>query len=449
MKKIILILFAIIIFSPFKLKAVEFNPNFIISDEELENWESMNLFDIQAFLEAKDSYLQNYKTKNWKGVIKKAASMIYEAAKENKINPKYLLVKLQKEQSLVLNFNPSQKQLDWATGYGISDDNKTTDPQVQKYKGFGVQIDRAAGIMRWYYDNYKKISWIRRKGQIYIIDGEVIIPGSNATGFLYTYTPHIHGNQNFWIIWSDWFKQIYPDGSLLKTNNSSQTYLIQNGEKRKFKNMTSLITRYDPKMIIEVLPEQLAQYEEGNEINLPNYSIVKQGTKYYLLDYDYKRKFLNYEVIRSLGYNPSEIIEVTINDLNGYIDGPVITLEDKEPFGELVKIKETGSFYYLDNDKYYPIYDEIIAKLNFPHLQIHDLNINRLYNLGEGRGITLKNGTVFGIEGNNKIYVVENAKKRHIANETVFNTMNYNWNNIIWINKTAGMLYEDGEAIYI
>ena len=193
-------MFAIIVFLPITAKTVEFDPNFIISDEELQNWESMNLSDIQAFLESKESYLQDYKTKNWEGVTKKASSMIYEAAKENEINPKYLLVKLQKEQSLVLNSNPSQKQLDWATGYGISDDNKTTDIEVQKYKGFGVQVDRAAGIMRWYYDNYKKIDWIKRQDKIYIIDGEVIIPKSNATGFLYTYTPHIHGNKNHYFL---------------------------------------------------------------------------------------------------------------------------------------------------------------------------------------------------------------------------------------------------------
>jgi hypothetical protein len=449
MKKIILILGAILILIPFKSRATEFDPNFIISDDELQNWQSMNLADIQAFLESKNSFLQNYKTENWDGITKKASSIIYEAAKENEINPKYLLVKLQKEQSLVLNSDPSQKQLDWATGYGISDDNKTTDAEVQKYKGFGVQVDRAAGIMRWYYDNYKKINWIKREGQIYIIDAQVIIPKSNATGFLYTYTPHIHGNKNFWIIWDDWFKKIYPDGSLLKISDSSDVYLIQNNKKRKFKNMTSLITRYDPKMIINVSEDQLALYEEGSEISLPNYSIVKEGTKYYLLDYDYKRMFLNFDVVKSLGYNPSEIIEVTREDLKDYLDGKVITLEDKAPFGELVRIKETKSLYYLDSDKYYPIYDEIIAKINFPHLQVYEVNINRLYNLNEGNGVVLKNGTIFGIEGSNKIYVVENNKKRHIASEEVFNTMNYSWNNIIWINKTAGMLYEDGEAVYI
>ncbi|MFA5211655.1 MAG: hypothetical protein WC414_04160 [Patescibacteria group bacterium] len=449
MKKILSILALILLLLPVKSKSAEFDPNFIISDDELQNSESMNLTDIQTFLEVKNSYLTNYKTENWEGITKKASSIIYEAAKENEINPKYLLVKLQKEQSLVLNEEPSQKQLDWATGYGISDDNTTTDDEVQKYKGFGVQVDRAAGIMRWYYDNYKKISWIKREGQIYIIDGEVVIPRSNATGFLYTYTPHIHGNKNFWIIWNDWFKQIYPDGSLLKSIDSADVYLIQNGEKRKFKNMISLVSRYDPKMIIEVSPEKLNQYTESAEISLPNYSIVKQGTKYYLLDYDYKREFLNYEVVKNLGYNPDEIIEVDSEDLEDYLDGTIITLENKAPFGELVRIKETKSLYYLDENTYYPIYDEQIAKINFPHLQIHEVNINRLYNLNEGDGIRLKNGTIFGIVESNKIYVVENGKKRHIANEDVFNTMNYNWNNIVWINKTAGMLYEDGEAIYI
>ena len=72
------------------------------------------------------------------------------------------------------------------------------DPKIQKNKGFGKQVDSAAGIMRWYYDNVGKQGFIKKKDTTYTISGESVTPKTMATAFLYTYTPHRQGNENFW-----------------------------------------------------------------------------------------------------------------------------------------------------------------------------------------------------------------------------------------------------------
>jgi len=200
-KRFLFSFFAVLLTLPSTVFGADFDPNFIISDDEMQNWTSMDIHDIQAFLDEKGGYIANHKTEDWEGTLRLVADIIWRASKESQINPKYLLVKLQKEQSLITAKDPTQKQLDWATGYGVCDSCKMTDPDIQKYKGFGTQVDRAAGIMRWYYDHLNTESWIKRAGQTYTIDGESITPQSNATGFLYSYTPHIHGNENFWNLW--------------------------------------------------------------------------------------------------------------------------------------------------------------------------------------------------------------------------------------------------------
>ena len=53
--------------------------------------------DIQNFLATKGSYLATYSCPDANGIIRRAAEIIYNAAVAHKINPKYLLVKLQKE----------------------------------------------------------------------------------------------------------------------------------------------------------------------------------------------------------------------------------------------------------------------------------------------------------------------------------------------------------------
>ncbi|PLX28228.1 hypothetical protein C0581_03095, partial [Candidatus Parcubacteria bacterium] len=135
MKKIVTIFLLSLLVIPQVLFAAEFNPNYIISDEEMQNYQSMTRSDIQAFLEEKGGYISNYKTEDWEGTTRKASDIIYRAAKESKINPKYILVKLQKEQSLIEDKDPSQKQLDWATGYAVCDSCSMSDPDIQKHKG--------------------------------------------------------------------------------------------------------------------------------------------------------------------------------------------------------------------------------------------------------------------------------------------------------------------------
>lgn len=426
-----------------------FDPDFILSDEELQNWQSMNRADIQAFLTERNSFLTNYHAEAVDGATRTASDIIYQSAKLYQINPKYLLVKLQKEQSLITDPSPAQKQLDWATGYGVCDACRLSDPAIQKHKGFGTQIDSAAGIMRWYYDNIYKESWIKTANKSYVIDNQIVHPTTNATGFLYTYTPHIHGNENFWKLWQLWFEQVYPNGTLITPTDSPTVYLIQDGAKRAFSSMTALITRFDPEMILTVPPSELSRYDDGPSISLPNYAILQNGSSYYLLDFDTIRPFANADTVRALGYNPDEIIEVNEADIAPYKIGRTITAGNATPLGRVVRVRENGSLYYLDERIYHPIADEHIAKTNFPHLTIETVPATALYDYTAGGNILFKNGTVFGVKGSNKIYVAEDGKKRHIASEDVFNGLGYKWNTIVWINQFAGLAHATGEPIYL
>ena len=74
----------------------DFNPHFIISDEETQDSRSWTRGDIQNFLDSKGSYLRQLVTPDFTGAVKTAADIIYDAAQNYQINPKVLLVTLQK-----------------------------------------------------------------------------------------------------------------------------------------------------------------------------------------------------------------------------------------------------------------------------------------------------------------------------------------------------------------
>lgn len=216
-----ILLLASFLLPVFHLNSQEYDPDFnkneIISQFQMFDYNSMTQSEIQSFLRGKNSYLANYytdgyiescgtETKDCSMINMPASQIIYSAAQRYRVNPKYILVMLQKEQGLIQwDGTPPDKRLDWATGYAVCDGCSLSDPKVVKYKGFGKQVDNAAGAMKFYSDNALKYEFIRKATVSYTIDGQKVIPKNQATANLYTYTPHIRGNYTFWRVWQRYF----------------------------------------------------------------------------------------------------------------------------------------------------------------------------------------------------------------------------------------------------
>ena len=269
-------------------KAEGFDPNNIIGDLEILDYSTMDLNDIQNFLATKGSYLATYSCPDANGIIRRAAEIIYNAAtrsydcagailsdnptdeernlkcRQVTINPKFLLVLLQKEQSLIEESSPSQKNLDWATGYGCPDSGGCN----PRWQGFGKQVNSAALQFRDYLDNPQFYTY--RAGGTYIFTNPygtisqepvTVTPANQATAALYNYTPHVYnGNFNFYKIWRRYFTKIYPDGSLLSADGEAGVWLLQNGLKRPFLSKAALASRFDVNKIIKINKSDLDKY---------------------------------------------------------------------------------------------------------------------------------------------------------------------------------------------
>lgn len=241
--------------SPIPATALEFDPNYIISDYDLEDISTMTEEKIQSFLLLRGSALAFY-TEEVDGKQKTASQIIYEAAKQYSINPQFLITMLQKEQSLVEDTSPSQGQLDWAMGFGICDSCSKSDPALQELKGFATQVQAVAEKIRLNY-----LRDLSAKGWTlsgwgpgipkFTVDGIQVTPVNKATAVLYTYNPYqgntqingrsIGANFNFWKIWQRFFARLYPDGTIAQGIKNSLIYLIQDGKKRPYKSMSTFL----------------------------------------------------------------------------------------------------------------------------------------------------------------------------------------------------------------
>lgn len=172
---------------------VGFDPNTLVSDAVYSDSGALSAAGIQSFLASQSGVLKSYAAKDHNGVVRTAAEMIAEAAAAWGVNPRVILVTLQKEQSLLTDASPSQRALDWAMGCGKMDGST-----LSQYQGFGNQIwggARALARNRSYW----------RRGISLSIDGQAVYPSNSATHSLYRYTPHLHGNVLFWRIFWRYF----------------------------------------------------------------------------------------------------------------------------------------------------------------------------------------------------------------------------------------------------
>ncbi len=433
------------------LAQFEFNPGFILSDQEMQDYQTWTQGDVQHFLDGKGSYLSKYQAPDANGSLKSAAQIIYDAAQNYQVNPKFILVTLQKEQSLITDDTPTQKQLDWATGYAVCDSCSMTAPAVAKYKGFGKQVDNAAGIIRWYYTNKDLPSRKFRKDTPVLVDNQQIIPQSWATAFLYTYTPHLHGNKNFARIWQTWFEQVYPDGSLLESDATGEVYLIQNGQRRKFKNKSILISRADPRLVVPISEVDLGNYPLGPEISFSNYTLLRTPKQTYLVDYDTVRPFASADVVRHFGYNPGEIIDIQESDLVGYAVGATITASTMQPIGAIFQITDLKDTFYLYKDGViHPLIDKKIVETNYKNLPIEKHTSRELgqYQVADVP-ISFTDGTLLQANGSNQTYVIEKGKKRLIADNDTFIALGYKRANVVPVDLVATLNIPNGEPLFL
>ena len=454
-KKIFYSLFFIIVFNFFiylEAKAETFDPNNIISDFEVLDYTSMNLEEIKTFLITKGSYLSTYSCANPDGVVSTAAEIIYDRATTNKISPKFLLVLLQKEQSLIENSAPKQSQLDWATGYGCPDGGSCN----PRWQGFWKQINSASLQFRDYLDNPQLYTY--KVGNTYTFtnpygtitkEPTIVTPANQATAALYNYTPHVYnGNYNFYKIWQRYFTRTYPDGALLQVEGEAGVWLIQAGKKRPFLSRGALTSRFDTNKIIKVNKSDLDKYEIGAPIKFAQYSLIRspRGTIFLLVD-DKKRGFTDGEAFRRLGFNPGEVIQASWEDINAYRDGAPITATSTYPTGALLQNKITGGVYWVLEGKKAPILDRVFLKTKFKTKKIIQVLPTELEQYQTVGPVLFGDGELLKSINSPAVFVITSGQKRAITSAEVFEKLGYKWQNIITVSPQVLYLYSESQPI--
>lgn len=427
-----------------------FDPNLLASDEQMLDTYSTTKTEVAFWLE--QGSLAQLQTTDVHGSTRSALDIIWNASQEFGINPRFLLVLLQREQSLVEDDHPTQDQLDWAMGYAVCDDCAKSDPRIQKFKGFGNQVHYAAKRIREsYLDDLDTRGFTETglgPGIATTIDGIAVIPANRATAVLYTYTPHLHGNKNFVRIWGRWFDARHVDGSLLQDKTTGGIWLIQNGQRRPIASKAAFYSRFHPQNIIQVGPSLIEQYPMGNPIRFPNYSLLRSpgGTVYLIVD-DERRGFTSQEAFRALGFSSDEIVDAGWDDLNLYQESEPITTQTVYPQGALLQDQSSGGVYFVRNGVKQPIMSREILSAHFQKPTIIPMKTDDLHAYETGDPLPFPDGTLIAAQGSPDVFIVTQGKRRPILDEATFLSFGWQWHQIVWTSERSVLLHPLGDPL--
>jgi hypothetical protein len=224
-----------------------FDPGYILSDEVLSDSRSLTEAEVQAFIAEQapgcaftsaTTCLRAYRSdlparpasaggqcaalEDESDAL--ASRIVFRVARACQINPKVLLVMLQKEQGLITAVSPTYRAYRVAMGYGCPD-SAACDTE---FYGFAAQVYRAAEQLRSYlldpgYWRYR-VGPVAVKFSPEVTCGAAVVNIRNqATAALYNYTPYqpnaaaladphgqgdacsSYGNRNFWVLFTEWF----------------------------------------------------------------------------------------------------------------------------------------------------------------------------------------------------------------------------------------------------
>jgi hypothetical protein len=393
-----------------------------------------------------------------------AAKVIYNLSQKYRINPKVVLVTLQKEQSLIDDSNPSQgldHALNWAMGYGCLERGEWKETN----RGFYNQVDGACWQFRRWFDYSGNYDHLHQKGVTYkanspkALDGKIdVTPANYATAFLYRYTPHIYnGNYNFWNLWQEYFglsnvsqnlTEKYPDGTLIKSKNSPDVWLIENGGKRKLAVSAEQFNNLNFKWvdIKEISEKDLTIYQDGKPIKYgPDNSLVRADSKVYFIEKGKKRWISSGLLFEKLEYKWSEVKKLSESDLESFLEGKPMLY----PSGTLIQGNSATVFLIEGEQKRKFTSANLFDILEYKWNDILKISNEELSFYSIGSPLLYPDGNLIREKGGSTVWLIENKKKKEISSGQLLNHLNYCWTKIIEISQEELNAYPTGKpALY-
>lgn len=265
------------------------------------------------------------------GLVQTAAEVIVGVAQSCGVNPRVLLVLLEKEQSLITRSRPTTYAYERATGFGCPD----TAPCNAEYFGLFNQLYLAARQYQNYaqnpdhYPRYRpgRSNTIQYHPNTACGSSSVFI-ANQATAGLYTYTPYqpnaaalanlygtgdacsAYGNRNFWRLYTDWFGSTQGGGFLARTPESATVYVLSGSTKHAIGSLALMNDLAPLGPLGYVSAQHLGRFTTGAPMQR---AVLDSAGSVYFLDEGKKMPFSTCGQVADYGFSCSSLVGLDLS----------------------------------------------------------------------------------------------------------------------------------------
>ncbi|MBU2595918.1 DUF4091 domain-containing protein, partial [Patescibacteria group bacterium] len=247
-------------------------------------------------------------------------------------------------------------------------------------------------------------------------------------------------------------KITHPNGSLIKVEGDPAIYLIENDKKRPIPSWSVFASQFNSRAVIIVSSSEVNNYPLGDPLKYQEGTLfrTRDNSSVYVVENGKKRLIPSPQIFEGMGYNWGEIIIAEDNNILGlHPKGEDIAQAKVHPNGTLVKTVSSSGVYLLGDAKKRLIISPSIFNSRFVSWgRIITINQTEMDSYPQGDNLSYRDGTIFKLNANPAVYVVESQKKRPIASPFVFNRLGYKWENIVIAeDESIANLHPTGEVI--
>ena len=211
--------------------------------------------------------------------------------------------------------------------------------------------------------------------------------------------------------------------------------------------MSVLVSYFNEDDIVTIDVADIRMIDEGIPMSYENYSLLRQGIRTYLLVDEELLQFASAEAMRSLGFNPLEIIDVMPSEIAHYKVGSMITSASAYPTGALLQARDSSLTYYVKNGVKHEILSDGLFASNFNNEPPVVIDDDALQDYFDGDPVTFKDGSLVANIGDSRVYLISNGERRYIPDEQTFTQLGFSFDDVAWIGDTLFDLHPEAEAL--
>ncbi|MFC1656355.1 S8 family peptidase [Patescibacteria group bacterium] len=242
--------------------------------------------------------------------------------------------------------------------------------------------------------------------------------------------------------------EAHTSGSIITSPSATKAYYLQGGAKRHIVDGNVYLNQFDWHDIAMIDDSELNNYPEGSHWRYPDGTLISNSGKVYVLEYQAKRWITSPSIFTGLGYRWGNIIAVSNSVANDISTGADLSATGYHPSGTIVYATGDSKVYMLDNGRKRWIANQYIYLHNYKNWdRVVTISPAELSTYPDDIDIVRRDGSLIANYTTNKVYIIEYGLKRWITSPEVFTDLGYKWSSINIVSDTELALYPDGADI--